>query len=109
MGVGLDSSLLSWSLSTAKAEKVMQRCWNTIRSSHTSLGQIQQLMGSINDLAQMCPFLKFHKRSENAIIKKFGGNNNIELMLTDEFLKDLALIANVANYSIGGLLLANSP
>ena len=60
LGVGFDSSTLNWFLSKEKAEKVMRRCWLTFRSSHASFEQLQQLMGSINDLAQMSPLLKFH-------------------------------------------------
>ena len=107
--MGFDGSTLNWFLAKEKAEKVMRRCWNTICSSHASLEQIQKLMGSINDLAQMCPLLKFHKRSGNALIRKFSGKNNIVLMVTDELRKDLVLITKVANSSIGGLPLANSP
>ena len=94
--MGFDGSTLNWFLAKEKAEKVMRRCWNTICSSHASLEQIQKLMGSINDLAQMCPLLKFHKRSGNALIRKFRGKNNIVLMVTDELRKDLALITKVA-------------
>ena len=90
-------------------EKVMRRCWLTIRSSHASLEQLQQLMGSINDLAQMSPLLKFHKRSGNALLRKFNGNNNIVLMMMDELRRDLVLITKVVNSSIKGLPIASSP
>ena len=48
-----------------------------INSSHTSLEQLQKLMGSVNDLAQMCPLLKVHKRAGNALVRKFEGNTKI--------------------------------
>ena len=66
-------------------------------------------MGSINDLAQMSPLLKFHNRSGNALLRKFNGNNNIVLMVTDDLRRDLVVIAKVANSSINGLPIANSP
>ena len=50
-------------------------------------------MGSVNDLAQMCPLLKFYKRSGNDLIRKFGGNENILIMVPEELKKDLAVIA----------------
>ena len=109
LGVGFNSSTMNWFLSKEKAEKVMRRCWLTIRSSHASLEQLQQLMGSINDLAQMSPLLKFHKRSGNALLRKFSGNSNIVLMVTEELRNDLAVIAKVASSSINGLPIAYCP
>ena len=106
LGVGFDSKSLTWFLSPAKADKVIERCWGTIRVSHTNLERTQQLMGSVNDLAQMCPLLKFYKRSGNDLIRKFGGNENILIMVPEELKKDLAVIAKVAESSKLGLPIA---
>ena len=71
-----------------------------------NLEQMQQLMGSINDLAQMCPLLKFHKRAGNALIRQFAGDNNVVRMVTEELKKELAIIAKVAESSVKGLPIA---
>ena len=109
LGVGFDSRNLTWFLAPSKAEKVMARCWRTIRSSHVNLEQLQQLMGSINDLAQMCPLLKFHKRAGNALIRQFAGDRNEVRMVTEELKKELAIVAKVAESSVKGLPIAASP
>ena len=49
-------------------------------------------MGSINDLAQMSPLLKFHKRSGKALLRKVNGNNNSVLMVMDDLRRDLIMI-----------------
>ena len=64
LGVGFDSMAMKWFLSKEKADKVKRRCLDAIRSQHVDLKQIQKLMGSINDLAQMCPLIKFQKKTE---------------------------------------------
>ena len=45
----------------------------------------------------------------NALLRKFSGNNNIVLMVTEDLRRDLAVIAKVANSSINGLPIAYSP
>ena len=109
LGIGFDSRDLTWFLAPAKAEKVMRRCWKAIRSSHVDLEQMQQLMGTINDLAQMCPLLKFHKRAGNALVRQFAGNRNEVRMVTEELRKELAVIAKVAESSVKGLPIAAEP
>ena len=109
LGIGFDSRDQTWFLAPAKAEKVIRRCWRAIRSSHVNLEQMQQLMGSVNDLAQMCPLLKFHKRAGNALIRQFAGDNNVVRMVTEELKKELAIIAKVAESSVKGLPIAAGP
>ena len=109
LGIGFDSSSQTWFLAQRKAEKVMTRCWDMINSSHTSLEQLQKLMGSVNDLAQMCPLLKVHKRAGNALVRKFEGNTKIIKMVTDELKKELAVIAKVAHSSKSALPIAREP
>ena len=106
LGVGFDSTDMTWFLSDEKADKIVRRCLDANRSSHMSLKQVQQLMGSVNDLAQMCPLLKPHKRSGNEFLTKFGGDGNILKMVPDEVRRDLKVIAKVANSARIGLPIA---
>ena len=106
LGVGFDSSDMTWYLSEEKADKIVRRCLDANRNSHLSLKQVQQLMGSVNDLAQMCPLLKPHKRSGNKFLTKFGGDGNILKMVPDEMRRDLKVIAKVANSARTGLPIA---
>ena len=109
LGIGFDSSDLTWYLSKEKSDKVMRRCIEGLKCVHMDLNQIQKLMGSVNDLAQMCPPLKFHKRSGNAYLKSFGGNTNILKLVPEKLKEDLAVIAKVAEFSVMGLPIADRP
>ena len=66
-------------------------------------------MGSVNDLAQMCPLLKFHKRTGNAFLQTFGGNPNILKLTPHKLKEDLAIVAKVAESSMSGLPIADKP
>ena len=109
LGVGFDSTDMTWFLSKDKADKVVTRCLNAARSSHMELKQVQQLTGSINDVAQMCPAMNFHKWSGNNFLKRFGGNENLSLMVPDTLRKDLLIIAKMVDSSRTGLPVAESP
>ena len=77
LGVGFDSVSSTWHYSDLKADKVVRRCLDGANAKHLSLLQIQKIMGSVNDLAQMCPLLKSHQRSGNEFMAKFGGDNDL--------------------------------
>ena len=108
LGVGFDSMAMTWFLSKEKADKVKRRCLDAIRSQHVDLKQIQKLMGSINDLAQMVKLIKFQKKPGNVLLAKFGGNENILLPVYQELKEDLLFIAKVAESSKFGLPVAES-
>ena len=109
LGVGFNSLNLSWFLSKEKADKVILRCLKMAESSHVELKQVQQLMGSVNDVAQMCPIMKVHKWTGNHFLKKFGGRDNVLLMVPSELKKDLKIIAKMVDSSRHGLPIARQP
>ena len=109
LGIGFDSRNMSWFLPKEKADKVIRRCIDAKNSEYLDLKQIQKLMGSINDLAQMCPFLKFHKSRGNSMLKKFKGNENILMRIEDDMKCDLRIIAKIAESARDGLPIARRP
>ena len=66
-------------------------------------------MGSVNDVAQMCPVMKFHKWTGNHFLKKFGGRDNFLLMVPSELKKDLMIIVKMVDSSRHGLPIARQP
>ncbi len=109
LGVGFDSSNLSWFLSEEKADKIVRRCLDAINSSHLSLIQTQKLMGSVNDLCQMNKFLKFFRGSGNSLLGKFGNNENILLPVPHSLREDLLVIAKSAISAKSGLPIPSRP
>ncbi len=107
LGIGFDSTSMTWFLPNAKADKVIKRCLDAVNSSHLDLKQTQKLMGSVNDLAQMCPTLKFHKGSGNQFLSKFKGNENILLQVPKEMKADMLTAAKIADTARIGLPIAD--
>ena len=108
LGVGFDSVNSTWHYSEHKADKVVRRCLDGARALHLSLLQIQKIMGSVNDMAQMCPLLKSHQRSGNAFITKFGGDNNLLRAVPIQLRRDLEVVAKVAESTKSGLPIAET-
>ena len=106
LGVGFDSVNMSWFLAEEKANKIVKRCLDVALSSHVGLKQVQKLMGSVNDLGQMCQTVKFHRRAGNAFLRSFEGNENIVRMVPSKLKEELKLIAKIAESTKSGLPIA---
>ena len=49
---------------------------------------MEKLMGTINDLGQMCQSVKFHGGEGNAFLGQFRGDYNVVKMVPDELKND---------------------
>ena len=106
LGIEFNSTDLQWKLPEEKADKVITRCLDARNSKHMDLNQMQKLMGSVNDVAQMCPIMKFHKGTGNRYLEQFKGKNNILIPMQEEFKEDMRIIANIAEMARKGLPIA---
>ena len=104
LGVGFNSEDFTWNFSEFKANKVVRRCLDGANAKFLSLQQVQKIMGSVNDLAQMCPLLKSHQRSGNAFMTRFGGNKEVLMVAREQLRRDLEVVAKVAESAKFGLL-----
>ena len=109
LGVGFDSRDMTWYLSEEKADKVTTRCLDAMKAPHMDLKQTQKLMGSVNDLAQMSPILKAHKRTGNQFLGSFEGNTQAIKPVPARMREDLAVIAKVSECAKRGLPIASKP
>jgi len=107
LGIGFDSTKMSWFISEDKADKIKRRCMDVMAASHVTLLQTQKLMGSINDFSQMCRFIKFYKHSGNSLLAKFGNNRNILIPVPEELKSDLLVICKAAETAKSGIPLAD--
>ena len=106
LGVGFDSSDMSWFLTKEKSDKIVERCFAVKLSSHVGLKQIQKLMGSINDLGQMSQTVKFHRRAGNAFLRSFNGNESLVKLVPEKLKAELSVIAKIAESAKFGLPIA---
>jgi len=109
LGIRFDSMKMEWSMPEEKADKVITRCMEAKKMMHLDLLQSQKVMGSVNDMAQVCPIMRFHKGSGNRMVESFKGNNNILKPTTSEFKEDMKTIAKMAEYAKKGMPIAAKP
>ena len=105
-GVGLNSTSLTWFLSKEKSEKIVCRCLETASASHMDLKTVEKLMGSVNDLSQMCKTVCFHKRAGNMLLRNFRGDYNIVRMVPRDLKEELMVISRIAASTREGLPLS---
>jgi hypothetical protein len=103
LGTGFDSIKMEWFWTKEKADRLIRRCLNVISSSHISLKQTQEVMGSVNDFCQLNKFLKFFKSKGNSLLSAFNLNENILLPVPEELKKDLLIICKSAESAVTGL------
>jgi hypothetical protein len=61
LGVMFDSTDLSWRLSDKKIAKARNSIVSVLSANSTTLKDCQRLLGRLNDISQLCPFLKCFK------------------------------------------------
>jgi hypothetical protein len=98
---------MEWSLSYEKAEKLILRVQQFSAARFVDLKKTQGVMGSVNDLAQMSPFLKFFKYSGNKFLGSFGGNDLILKSPPEQMKRDLLVCSKAAESAKAGLPIAH--
>jgi hypothetical protein len=92
LGVIFDTSTLSWKLPKEKVEKTLTAIRNALSSEKIDLLSMQQLMGRLNDVSLMCPFLNGFKRplNDSLGILQTGDKDTV---LSNQAKKDLLVWA----------------
>ena len=57
LGIWFDTSDLSWSLPKDKKDKTLRKIYDAIKSEFITVLQMQKLMGHLNNVSMLCPFL----------------------------------------------------
>jgi hypothetical protein len=58
LGIRFDTVSLSWSISREKRTRILDRIRGPLMGHPISLLDLQKLIGTLNDIGQMCPFLR---------------------------------------------------
>jgi hypothetical protein len=109
LGIIFNADKQEWSLAREKADKIIRSIQVFCETSYADLKQTQSVMGLVNDLSQMSPFLKFFKYSGNNFLGSFAGNELIVKTPTNQLKRDLLVCAKVANHARRGLPIAHRP
>jgi hypothetical protein len=75
LGVFFDTTELSWKLPDEKVVSILQTIAESLENEKVQLKQMQCLMGKLNHVAQMCPFLNSFKHPLNLVLADCLANN----------------------------------
>ncbi len=103
LGIVFDSVSMTWTISKDKKARILDRIRGPLLGSEVSLLETQQLIGSLNDVGQMCPFLRGFRQPLYKFLIQFKDDQNIRLRPPIEVRNDLrvwaAAIHSVSNGS----------
>jgi hypothetical protein len=75
LGIHFNSNNLSWCYTEEKIEKCLNKISHALSNAFLSLEKMQELMGSLNDFALLCPFMKVFKFALNSCLSIAIANN----------------------------------
>jgi len=109
LGIRFDSKTMEWSLPDDKADDLFMKLLELIRAEDCDLKQMQKALGSINHLAQMCPFVKGFRSPANEFVTSFEGKDYVRLAVPQQVKKDFGVILRIGMTAKMGLPIAHRP
>jgi hypothetical protein len=94
LGIEFDTTNLSWRLPAAKATKYVNIISNILLIKSVSLSDMQTLMGCLNHVAQMCPFMNNFRYHLNKLLATLINDSSPKLLLNIESTNDLRVWLN---------------
>jgi hypothetical protein len=102
LGIIFDSVSMTWSINQDKKSRILSRIRGPLLGSPISLLELQQLIGSLNDVGQMCPFLRGFRQPLYRFLMQFQDNPDIRLCPPMEVRNDLRIWAAAVHSATNG-------
>jgi len=109
LGIRFDSKTMEWTLPGDKADDLFVKLIDIIKKEKCSLRQLQKALGSVNHLAQMCPFVKGYRSPANEFLSSFNGCELTRLTVPQQVKEDFGVILRVGMTARRGLPIAHRP
>jgi hypothetical protein len=93
LGIVFDSVSMTWSISDDKRSRILSRLHDPLLGKPISLLETQQLIGSLNDVGQMCPFLRGFRQPLYNFLLQFKEDPVVKLSPPPEVRSDLKVWA----------------
>jgi hypothetical protein len=97
LGIFFNTETLSWRLPVEKANKYKDLVFNFTRKNTATLKEMQNLMGCLNHVAQMCPFLLCFRFNLNKILASLSIPGPVEETISSEAKQELFVWFNFLN------------
>ena len=102
LGIRFDTSMLTWSISQEKRDRILHRIQGPLEGKSVCLLEVQKLIGSLNDIGQMCPFLRGFRQPIYLLLISFHGSEDIWLPIPLEVKEDLRVWGAAMSYATHG-------
>jgi hypothetical protein len=89
LGIWFDSRTMEWRLPSEKAKKARSAIYDIFHAERAPLQAIQSLVGRLNDIALMCPFLTAYRRNVSVLLSNAEERHLEEIVITDLAKDDL--------------------
>ncbi len=109
LGVRFNTQKMEWSLQKEKADELTRKILWAAKADSMSLKQTQQLLGSLNDLSQMCPFVKPFRALANSFLASFNTDEDRLLSMCSQARKDLMVCARITQTARVGIPIPSQP
>ena len=109
LGFRFDSSSLSWSFPTEKADNLLRKIALFQSKRTTNLKTVQEIAGSLEHIGSMIPFSKAFRLPLYLFIRKFKSSDHVQLLIPQVLRSDLAIWANMIVSSKRGLPIPTRP
>jgi len=109
LGIRFNTSSMSWSISDQKVSRILHLLQAPYTQIPVNLNHTQKLIGLLNDLSQMCPFLKGFKHNVLDFLQSFHGNEETRLIAPHPVVADLHIWAAAALSAARGLPIPGRP
>jgi hypothetical protein len=91
LGIWFDSKTMEWRLPCEKADKAKRAIYDIFQAEKASLHDVQSLVGRLNDIGLMCPFLTSFRRNISSLLSNAEERGLEEIVIT-ELAKDDLLV-----------------
>jgi hypothetical protein len=109
LGILFDTTTLTWSVTYEKASRVLLRIRDPLLGGSLSLLETQQLLGSLNDVGQMCTFLRGFRHPLQTFLTEFGEDDVSRRRLPPQAVADLRIWAAAILDTVAGLPIPHRP
>jgi hypothetical protein len=109
LGIQFDTLSMTWRISQEKKARIMDRIRGPLLGVEISLLDLQKLIGTLNDVGQMCPFLRGFRQPLHMLLVAFKDDNNILLPIPQEVKDDLLIWAKAMSSAAKGLPIPRRP
>jgi len=109
LGIRFDTNSLTWNISKDKRCIILDRIRGPLMRHHIGLHDLQKLIGSLNDVGQMCPFLRGFRQPLHSFLTSFHDDKEILLPTPPDVRRDLRIWAAAMDSAAVGLPIPSRP